>query len=250
MNKIKLHQALLQKIAPDKHLLKNVSTLLALKSVFPSSVILNFSSRREELAASCFISKRTLDNRILQLEKAGYITIVKNVCTLISYDSLYTSLKLDVSRIKYYRKRITQNPEYIIRSIVGKDRLHRQDQLINRKIEKIKGSLLDKDKLKLEEYERFMYALSNRLNYECFFNPDITLSQKEIAEMYGLSGQNRGFYWTRRLIKLGLMKSEQRIIQVQRKSRRKKLSPVKGGVCWHPKDMEKDLIQLRNKVNF
>ena len=250
-NKLKIHQQLLIRIISDKPLLKVVSTFLCLKALHPSSVIFSISSIKKALAQDCFISKRTLDTRISALKKLNLVQIKGDRLYLSSYEDLYKSLDIVIDTSKCYYQEITCNPEYLLRRMAGKDNLFRQEQKIDLKIQKRnEGSEPNLAWIKQHEYDRFLECFEKREEYSGYFNPDITMSQSQIATMYGLDGQTRGYYWTKRLCKLGLMTAEHRIIQVQRKPLKKKITAIKGGVLWHPVGSKTDVLQIRNLVKF
>lgn len=210
-------------LAGDKKLLKAVSVFYAFKSLYKSGVILDYHSKKKTLAEAIGRSEKTLFTHLQELKKVGLVTEVCGRVHLASYDKLHELLKIEVHKQRYRYVKVTTQPEYILRSLAIKENYDRQRAAIKGKLERLnESSGLSGDEIehrKEADLKRLIVQFKNSapLRWDAsqmvLYNPDVAISQKRLARMYGLKSQTSGWYWQKVLKKKKLIEVENRIVE-------------------------------------
>lgn len=239
-------------LAGQKTLLKAVGSFYALKAEFKTGVILSYSSKLERLSELCFCSERTFRTYLKVLEKKELVKISSGRIELVSWEKLHTILQVTENKGKYHYKKQTVKPELILRAAAIQENLERQEGCVLGIIEKYnKGSRLsigEKKQKREADLQRLIAAFKNPalLHHgieDIFYNPDVAISQKTLANMYGLKSQGSGSYWQAILKKNKLIEIENRHFESGVRSRLSKL----GKVHFSNKTM-KSYLQMPNKT--
>lgn len=200
-----------------------VSVFYAFKSLYRGGVILDYHSKKKTFCSAFGCCESTLFNRVKELKKVGLVTEVNGRINLASYAKLHELLKIEVHKQRYRYVKVTTQPEYILRSLAIKENYDRQKAAIKGKIERLnESSGLSGDEIeyrKEADLKRLIVQFKNSapLRWDAsqmvLYNPDVAISQKRLARMYGLKSQTSGWYWQKVLKKKKLIEVENRIIE-------------------------------------
>ena len=240
-------------LADRKKLLKPVSVFYCLKAAYKTSVVIDYSLKIKQLAELCYCSPRTLYTRIKELKELGLIKITSGRIELVSYSKMHEIIQVKENKGKFHYKKQIAKPEYILRAAAIQENLDSQEACVLGIIEKYnKGSGLstaDKKQKREADLHRLIVAFKNPALLhqgiqDIIYRPDVAISQRSLASIYGLKSQGSGLYWQTVLKKHKLLQIESRLIESNVRCR---YSPL--GTVFYSRKNKKTYCQLPNKIN-
>lgn len=254
LKKIKSPVFILKFHDSNKRLFKSLSTLLQLKALEPSGVILNFhGSKKHDIAALFGLCTKTFNKRIEYLIKKKLVKVDGTRLLIASYKDLYNKFK--PNNTKYKNVKIVANEKFEYRLIQTALKLPIEAQTY-KVINKIKAyhdvSTLEAIQLRrdylLSITEGFKYNYDvTAYNIIPPCHVDTTINQQTTANILGCKNQTSGYYWQHRLQALGMLKITNRRVKLATKGRLK--VPFYGTPIYYP-NTGQTFLQLPNLLEF
>lgn len=244
--KIKIDTGTIPVLVASSKVLKLYSFYLVLKAYdTEKSGSIDYLSNIKELCAIMQISERTFYNRLSACLYNDIIYRSGTKIKLVSFGKV-----ADIFGLNHSKEFIEVDPgdeaiEYTIRAKAIQLNLVDQRKAVIKKLENYKPKNFSPDQLRLQLCALLIASFvtgSPAPEMPVNLNPDITLSTKFTAKLFGCKSQSSGHYWQQNLVNRGCLEVEARTIESAVRSNETKLI---GKISWNEKRKTK-FITLRN----
>lgn len=245
---IKIDTGVISTLISNKKVLKLYCFFVTLKAINTSkSGLFDYKSNIKEICELMNISQRTF---YIRLNACIYHELIKRNDQGLIYLTSYVKAS-DIFTLNHNKEYIYIDPsdhrlEDQLRAKAIELNIASQLQMVHKKIKEsfnTKSSTPEQIRLKLCALLIAGFITGDPLpNLPTNLNPDVTLSQKHTATLYGCKNQSSGYYWQKKLVSISLLEMESRNIESKVYSSTSRLI---GKINFNPKTKTK-FMQLRN----